>query len=188
MTEAIRLSAYDRDWPHRFRAEADNLMVALGESCVRIHHVGSTAVPGLAAKPIIDIALECAVFPPTSAIIKAMEASGYEHMGECGVPNRHWFRKGTPRAFHVHVVPENGDVALRQIAFRDFLRKHPDARRQYEVLKRKAARSRDIDSAEYALARGLFIEKSLCQQTHAPDTLPRAGDAFGSRSRHSWGA
>ncbi len=163
MPEMIVRTDYNKDWPRRFQIEAERLKTALGSICIRIHHVGSTAVPGLAAKPIIDIALESTIYPPTESMNQVMKGLEYENMGEGSVAGRYWFRKGTPRAFHVHWVSEGGEVAVRQVALRDFLKNHPNARLEYERIKRDAAIGRDVDSADYALAKSPFITKALSQ-------------------------
>lgn len=171
-TETITFREYDPNWPERFETESAKLKGALGDECVGVHHVGSTAVPGLAAKPIIDMAVEIREYPPSVAIVSMMDSLGYESMGECSVPGRRWFRKGRPRAFHVHMVPAGGEVVSCQLAFRDYLRKHPSGRREYESLKRRVAGEKhlEIDSSEYAAAKAPFIEKALRQQADAANS------------------
>ncbi|MEJ2754159.1 MAG: GrpB family protein [Chloroflexota bacterium] len=154
MDDPLVLHQYDPNWPKRFLEEEQAVSDLLGEEVIAIHHVGSTSVPGLLAKSIIDIALEIRQYPPSQALIEALASIGYEHMGESGVRGRHWFRKGRPRSFHIHAAPENGEVARAQVQLRDFLRKHPEAAKEYEDIKKLNAEGKTIDSAEYAAAKG----------------------------------
>ena len=183
MDEPVVLHKYDPNWPNLFAGEKEAITALLGGEVIAIHHVGSTSVPGLSAKPIIDIALEILHYPPSSGCIEALASIGYEHMGESGVQGRHWFRKGHPRSFHIHAVPQNGEVARAQVQLRDFLRTHSDAAKEYEDIKKQNAEGRTIDSAEYAAAKGPFIDGILSayrqegiQQVGAPDALSGAGD------------
>lgn len=161
MDEAVVLQEYDPLWPKLFCQEEEAIQSALGSEVLSVHHVGSTAVPGMAAKPIIDIAVEIEHYPPTASVIEGLESIGYEHMGESGIEGRHWFRKGTPRSHHVHAVPRNGRVARAQVALRDFLRGNPAEAKEYESIKRRNASGNTIDSAEYASAKSPFIDRIL---------------------------
>lgn len=161
MAELIHIVPYDPAWPQRYEREAAVVRQALGLFCVGIHHVGSTSVPGLSAKPIIDMAVECTHYPPTPPMIDALRAVEYEHRGEFGVVGRHFFCKGDPRRFHLHLVPEQGEVARRQRAFRDYLRSHPDAAAEYEAIKLQAAPGQVIGSTQYVLAKSPFVARVL---------------------------
>jgi GrpB-like predicted nucleotidyltransferase (UPF0157 family) len=159
MEEPVVLRRYDPNWADRFSSEKEAIADLLGEEAAAIHHVGSTSVPGLSAKPIIDIALEIRSYPPSAALIEALALIGYQHMGESGVPGRHWFRKGRPRSFHIHAAPQGGKVAAAQIRLRDYLRAHPAAAMEYEEIKKMNAVGNTIDSPDYAAAKGSFIAK-----------------------------
>ena len=161
MAELIHIVAYDPAWPERFEQEAAVVRQALAECCRQIHHVGSTSVPGLSAKPIIDMAVECTDYPPTPAMIAALSAFDYEHRGEFGVVGRHFFSKGDPRSFHLHLVPEDGEVARRQVAFRDYLRSHPAAAQEYLSIKLEAAPGKVLGSNDYVMAKSPFVERVL---------------------------
>jgi GrpB-like predicted nucleotidyltransferase (UPF0157 family) len=163
MAEFIHIVEYDPEWPARFEREAALVRTALGTCCAGIEHVGSTAVPGLAAKPIIDMAVECSIYPPEAGLIAALAGLGYRHRGEFGVVGRHFFSKGRPRTFHLHLLPVGGEVGQRQIAFRDFLRNHPEAAREYASVKRQAAEGRVLESADYVQAKGPFVAAILSQ-------------------------
>jgi len=114
MPERVVIVPYDSRWPAAYETERLRLTAALGPSGVAIHHVGSTAILGMPAKPVLDIVVECAEYPPTDTFCAAMAQLGYSHMGESHVSGRHWFRKGAPRTHHVHAVPVGGDVMRRQ--------------------------------------------------------------------------
>jgi len=150
---------YDPRWPTLFAAERDRLVTVLDVSAESIHHVGSTAVPGLAAKPVIDI---MAVLPvlPTSAQIAAMQHLGYEHLGENGISGRAYFRRGQPRQYQVHVFPEGHHAVVEHLRFRDILRSDPGTRAEYERVKRNAALAAPTMQA-YVDAKGPFIRATL---------------------------
>ena len=116
VTEPVRLVAHDPRWRDVFRTEARLLRRALGTSVSGVHHVGSTAVPCIRAKPIVDIALESQAYPPGESALRALAALGYEHRGESGVEGRHWFVKGVPRSVHLHWCRTGGSVARDQVA------------------------------------------------------------------------
>ena len=131
---------YDPSWASRYETEAADVRTALADVLVALEHVGSTAVPGLAAKPVIDISagLRTLELPPTR--VAAMEALGYEFMGELGIPGRLFFRKGgRERTHHVHAVEWDGRHWHRHRAFRDYLRAHPEEAARYGEHKRRGA-------------------------------------------------
>ena len=93
MDDPLVLHKYDPNWPNRFLEEEQAITDLLGEEVIAIHHVGSTSVPGLLAKSIVDIALEIRQYPPSQALIEALASIGYEHMGESGVRGRNGSEK-----------------------------------------------------------------------------------------------
>src|SRR5206468_10081001 len=93
---------YDSEWPEKYEREREAIVGALGPYIARIEHIGSTSIPGLAAKRIIDIGIDLNIYPLPAEAIAGMEALGYDHVGEYGIPGRHYFRKGNPRRYHVH--------------------------------------------------------------------------------------
>ncbi|HEY5749438.1 MAG TPA: GrpB family protein [Chryseolinea sp.] len=157
--EKIILEKHDPRWIKIFETEREILLGAL--SGVVVHHVGSTAVKDLAAKPIIDICIEASRFPPLEDQLKTLRDLGYENRGEAGVPGRIWFVKGQPRKFNLHYCAVGSPVAERQLAFRDALRKSEKLRREYEALKIANALNQDIDSAEYAGSKTGLIESVI---------------------------
>jgi GrpB-like predicted nucleotidyltransferase (UPF0157 family) len=159
---AVVLSPYDPQWPAMFEAEAVRIEHALVGLPIRLEHVGSTAVPGLAAKPVIDI---LAGRPPRSdpaPYVAAMKQLGYEHMGAYGIRGRNYFRRGSPRTHHVHMVTWTSTFWKDHLTFRDALRENAALAREYETLKYDlAATLPREDKRLYADAKGPFIRKVL---------------------------
>jgi GrpB-like predicted nucleotidyltransferase (UPF0157 family) len=159
---AVILAPYDPRWPDLFEAEAARIEHALVGLPIRLEHIGSTAVPGLAAKPIIDI---LAGRPPRSdpaPYIAAMKQLGYEHKGAYGIPGRQYFRRGTPRTHHVHLVSWSSEFWKKELRFRDALRDDPSLAREYEALKYHLAATLSPDEKRlYTDAKGPFIRKVL---------------------------
>lgn len=153
----IEIAAYDSSWPDGFASERDILSRALGERAGAIEHIGSTAVPGLAAKPTLDIMVGSETLAVDVAAIRDMKALGYDYLGEYGISGRHFFRKGLPPTHHVHWVRRGSDFWAKQLVFRDYLRARRDAARAYEDLKRGLARRFHEDRASYTRAKTDFI-------------------------------
>jgi GrpB-like predicted nucleotidyltransferase (UPF0157 family) len=146
---------YTPAWATRFASERFRILEALGENARRVEHVGSTAVPGLAAKPIVDILV--AVNDPDDEVsyLDAMEGAGYEL--RVREPGHRMFR--TPeRDVHVHVWKEGSDDEHRHLLFRDWLRRSPDDRALYESVKRRYIGEKFTDMNYYARAKGPVIE------------------------------
>jgi len=149
-----KLSAYDPSWPGGYEREAPKLAEALAP-IVAIEHVGSTSVPGLVAKPTIDIAVAVETLTLDAAVWRRMEALGYSYGGDHGL-RQHVFRKGAsvPWRFLVHVIEHDGQMWRDYLHFREHLRAHPDDVRRYGDLKKVLLKTRDdwyhgIDKAEF---------------------------------------
>jgi GrpB-like predicted nucleotidyltransferase (UPF0157 family) len=152
-----------------FEAEEDRLRDALGSLALRIDHNGSTSIPGLAAKPVIDIQVSVAVLQPLERYERPLSAIGYVHVPHpddafCPFFHRplHW-----PHSHHVHLVEHGGHEEARTLAFRDYLRDNPDDARAYEQLKRHIAARVATDDHEarerYADAKSAFIERVIAK-------------------------
>lgn len=161
----IQIVPYDSAWPRAFEAEAARLRAALRDLALRIDHHGSTSVPALSAKPIIDIQVSVATLQPLSAYGARLDAIGYVHMpheDDSFCPFFHRPRSW-PHSHHVHVVERGGREERRTLAFRDYLREHPAVAREYEDLKRTIA-ARTVAAGpesleQYASAKTDFIER-----------------------------
>ena len=138
-SEPVAVVDYDSDWPRLFAEEGERIRAALGDAVVAVEHIGSTAVPGLAAKPVIDVLVGLRTIELTRKQIEAMDSLAYEYLGEHGIPGRLFFRRGRPRSHHVHAVLHESDLWERHLAFRDYLRARPDEAKSYAVLKRSLA-------------------------------------------------
>jgi GrpB-like predicted nucleotidyltransferase (UPF0157 family) len=161
----VIIVAYDPRWPHEFEAERARISQALGALALRIDHHGSTAVPGLAAKPIIDIQVSVARLDSIATYAQRLAPLGYVHMAHEDDAVCPFFHRPMqwPHTHHVHVVEAGGDEERRTLAFRDYLREHEPAAREYATLKRALAGEfggHDAPSREaYAKAKGEFIAR-----------------------------
>ncbi|HWI65343.1 MAG TPA: GrpB family protein [Symbiobacteriaceae bacterium] len=137
----ITVVPYRPEWQAEFRGYRDRVAAALGDVAVSIDHVGSTSVPGLAAKPIIDLDVAVADASVIPLAIERLAAIGYVHEGDLGIPGREAFINppGTPR-HHLYVCTVDNPEYQRHLLFRDYLRAHPDEAAQYGELKQELAR------------------------------------------------
>jgi GrpB-like predicted nucleotidyltransferase (UPF0157 family) len=156
----IEVVDYDPTWPIQFETEKARIEQALGELLSVLEHAGSTAVPGLAAKPIIDMwaALRG---PLTPTHIRAMANMGYEHFGEYGLAGRDYFVKSSPPLCHLHCYPVGHPDWNRHLAFRDWLRAHPEGAQAYAGVKRYLALRFSGDLMAYTEAKSNFIESAI---------------------------
>ncbi len=151
---SVEVVEYDDAWPVTFTAEADQIRAALGSQLRKIEHVGSTSVPGLAAKPVVDIALSVESFDALD--VAALEELGYRYVQEYDeeTPNRRYFSKP---GYHVHAYEQEHEEFLDYVRFRDYLRTHDEDRDAYGALKLRLAR--DHDRAEYQDAKNPFVAR-----------------------------
>lgn len=158
----VRLVAHAPAWTALFRAEAARIRAAIDAGLpLALEHMGSTAVPGLVAKPILDV---LAGYPRGAAVgpyVLALVGAGYTHRGENGIPGREFLRRGEPRAYHVHLVVQDGPIWRDQLAFRDALRAEPELRDAYAALKLALAQRFPRDRASYIEGKGAFVESVL---------------------------
>ena len=167
MTRRIKVVPYDSNWPRLFDEEAAKIKQALGESCVAVHHVGSTSVPGLTAKPQIDI---IAVVNDYLTISSPLEKAGYIEKGEFNLPFHIVFgesERHTP--VNIHVFEEGNPEITLNLLFRDYLRNHPADRDEYAALKQSLLTQKESHDREkhglsgYNLGKDAFIKKILTQ-------------------------
>ncbi len=162
--DGIELVAYDEKWPEMAAMEIKRLRAALPQDCVLdIQHVGSTAIPGSLAKPVIDIQIAVVSLPIIKPMaVVTLEALGYQYWAENPDPERLFFVKGMPpfgkkRTHHVHIVEPSSKHWQGKIRFRDYLIAHPEAAREYEELKRKLALKYRYDRESYTEEKSEFI-------------------------------
>jgi GrpB-like predicted nucleotidyltransferase (UPF0157 family) len=159
--EAVRIDPYDPQWPARFRAEQDLIEAAIGPWITGgVHHVGSTAVPGLSAKPIIDIQVGVADLDSSRACIDVLADLDYQY-APYRTDQMHWFCKPEPsrRTHHLHLLPTGSPRFLDVLAFRDHLRMHPETAAEYEALKRDLARRFHHDREAYTDGKAEFVAR-----------------------------
>jgi GrpB-like predicted nucleotidyltransferase (UPF0157 family) len=157
--EPIRVVRYDPVWPRRFDAERARLAEAIGPWVTGgIHHVGSTAVPGLAAKPVIDILVGVEELSTSRDCFGALAALDYTYAPYL-VDEMHWFCKPRPerRTHHLHLVPTGSRRYRDELAFRDALRARPDLAASYQSLKQRLAIEHRLDREAYTEAKRDFI-------------------------------
>jgi GrpB-like predicted nucleotidyltransferase (UPF0157 family) len=163
----LEIVPYDPRWALEFEVERDRIQAALGSLAVRIDHHGSTAVPGLAAKPVIDIQVSVARLHPIDPCAGMLADLGYVHVPHADDERCPFFHlpQRWPHTNHIHVVESGSEEERRTLAFRDYLRAHPSAAREYEALKRHLAGlhgGSDLASREaYASAKTSFIDRIL---------------------------
>jgi GrpB-like predicted nucleotidyltransferase (UPF0157 family) len=168
----IKIVDYDTDWPKRFKTHARIIADALGGSALRIEHVGSTSVSGLAAKPIIDILVVVPDSADESAYLPRLEAAGYALRVREPDWNEHRMFRTAEKDVHIHIYPASCPEIQRNLAFRDRLRRNIDDRRRYEQTKRELAAKEWADMNAYAEAKTEVIE-SIIAASQAADEISR---------------
>jgi GrpB-like predicted nucleotidyltransferase (UPF0157 family) len=159
----VHIEDYDPMWPVLFSVERQRIVEVLEPWMAGpIEHVGSTAVPGLRAKPIIDIMVAVRTLEESRPAIDVLRSLSYGYY-----PYRadlmHWFCKPSPefRTHHLHLVPFRGRLWTERLLFRDYLRSHPQAASEYAMLKARLAEEHRFDREKYTDAKGPFIQRIL---------------------------
>jgi GrpB-like predicted nucleotidyltransferase (UPF0157 family) len=161
-TAPVVIVDYDAQWPTIFEIVAQPIRTAVADLGARVEHVGGTAVPGLAAKPIIDIDVLVPSTADIPAAITLLRGLGYVHRGDQGVPGREAFAgRGDGPAHHLYVVAEGSSPAVAHLSLRDRLRRHPELVREYAALKRRLAAWYGDDRRAYTDAKTEFIARVL---------------------------
>jgi GrpB-like predicted nucleotidyltransferase (UPF0157 family) len=158
----ITIVDHDPDWVRRFEVERAAIVAELGASALRVEHIGSTAVPELAAKPIVDMLLVLPVIPADPSVVAALQQLGYAHHGEHGISQRAYFTKGEPRTHHIHAFAPGDANIERHLLFRDYLRRHPDDAERYVAVKRGLAES-GLSGNAYADAKSAFVAEIVAR-------------------------
>jgi GrpB-like predicted nucleotidyltransferase (UPF0157 family) len=159
-TQPIEVVDYDPSWPRRYEEERDRIAAALGDAVVAIEHVGGTAVPGLPAKPVIDIMVGVPDIERAGQAVAGLINLGYQYVPELEsqLPERRYFRRGTPETHHVHMVTMGSDFWEEHVLFRDYLRSNPKAAEEYGKLKRGLANRFRFDRDAYRAGKVPFID------------------------------
>ena len=153
---------YDPAWPERFKERHRRVMTAVGSIALAVEHVGSTAVPGLAAKPIIDMDVVVSSGSHVPQVIERLAQLGYEHRGDLGITGREAFSSPADLPPHwLYVVVSGSKSHLDHLEFRDYLREHPNEADQYAAKKREVAHLLKTDREAYVRAKGVLVEEML---------------------------
>ena len=167
MVRSMKVVNYSAEWPTLYDRELAVLREVLGNEIVRAHHIGSTAVPGLAAKPVIDILLEVRSVEQLDAFDNAMGKLGYQPRGEFGISGRRYFPKGgDDRTHHVHAFAVDDPQIDNYLAFRDYLRAHPASAAEYAAVKREASMVHETDPEGYVAFKHGFVERMVAVAVH----------------------
>lgn len=161
VTKHVIVQAYDEAWEQAFLDIKDDIQNALGELALRIEHIGSTSVRGLSAKPIIDIDVVIRDYSSFDDVALKLRAIGYQHKGNLGIVGREAFRyegKDHLQKHHLYVCPQDSVEMKRHIAFRDYLRSHAEAAREYSRIKEEGAALYPYDIEKYIEHKSPFIE------------------------------
>lgn len=159
----VEVLPHDVKWRDDFEKERGLICDALGQTAVAIHHIGSTSIPSIFAKPIIDILLEVNSFQHLDKEVPALARLGYEAMGEFGIPGRRYFRKLNAygvRTHHVHAFETGDSGIVRHLAFRDYLITHPTEAQTYSTLKKALAKKYPNDIESYMDGKDAFIKET----------------------------
>ena len=158
----VEVVPHDPRWRNAFEAEAKRVGAALGENVVAIHHIGSTAIPNIYAKPVVDLLVEVRDITEVDGQSSAMESLGYEVMGEYGIPDRRYFRKDNREGIRTHQIHafETGSAEVeRHLAFRDYMIAHPGDAQRYSELKMKLAEEHPQSIDGYMDGKDGFIKE-----------------------------
>jgi len=155
----LTLVPYHKEWPQVYEQDAQQIREALGEHILDIQHIGSTSIPGMIAKPILDIGIAVESFERAAVCIAPLEKLGYEYRGEHGIPRRHYFVRGNPRTHHIHMLEVTSDNWARHLRFRDRLRADPVLAEEYASLKLELSRKYSDNRLAYQDAKSSFIRR-----------------------------
>lgn len=158
----ILVVPYDARWPEAFSRSSREVVSAMGGNLMAIHHIGSTSIPAMHAKPVIDMLAVVSDIAAADGCALRMESLGYEAMGEFGIPGRRYFRRDDEagvRTHQVHTFQDGSPNVRRHLAFRDFMQAHPAPADQYAALKRRLADARPDDIDAYMDGKDAFIKE-----------------------------
>jgi GrpB-like predicted nucleotidyltransferase (UPF0157 family) len=162
MMRKVEVVPHDPLWQQEFAIESARVKIALGENVIAIHHIGSTAIAAIHAKPIIDMLVEVSAIDRLDDRNSHMQALGYECMGEFGISGRRFFRKDNVagiRTHHIHTFATESAQVKRHLAFRDYMNAHPEAARAYGELKQQLAQQFPTDIQGYMDGKAAFIRE-----------------------------
>jgi len=155
----VKVVPYHKEWATIFQMESEKIAMIFGNGLITIHHIGSTAIPNIQAKPIIDVLAEVKNIETVDCLNLRMKQIGYEAKGEFGIKNRRFFIKGgDQRTHHVHVFEKGDKEIARHLAFRDYMLAHPKEAQQYSELKQLLAKQHPFDIQKYIEGKHDYIQ------------------------------
>lgn len=157
--DIIEIEDYNKRWPEAFEKERRSISQVLGALALDILHIGSTAVPGMAAKPIVDILVAVEHIDSGAECVSKLVEVGYRYVPQDEDPDRIFLYKGMPRTHHVHIVRYGSPTYHKHVAFRDYLMCHEEVRDKYRQLKKDLASRFRNDRKAYVEGKTIFIEK-----------------------------
>ena len=157
----VCLADHSEYWKLIFQEEASQIQAVLQDTIQSIHHVGSTAIPNIKAKPIIDILIGVEGFSSIPIIVAQLEQLGYIYKGENGIPDRHYFSKGEPRCFHIHLTLSGNAIYNNHLHFLNHLKAHPNLAKAYEKIKMDLAAKFQNERLQYTEGKDEFIQSIL---------------------------
>lgn len=169
----LRVSPYREEWKNLFEIEKRDIEEAIGDYIEDIQHVGSTSIPGMPAKPILDIAITVKNFEEARICIEPLCEREYTYKGENGIPRRHYFLKGEPCTHHIHLIEEDSEEWEKLILFRDYLRSHQNTAEEYKELKRNLLQKFRGDRKFYQAAKSDFVEAVIRKSRNQPGMMVR---------------
>lgn len=156
----VEVVPYNHQWPQIFEEEAGKIKTIMNENVVGIEHMGSTSIPGMSAKPVIDILVEVNSIEKVDLYKVEMIELGYDPKGENGIPNRRYFSKGGDnRTHHVHIYQTGNPEIARHLQFRDYLTAHPEDAILYSELKQSLAKQFPADIDQYILGKDALVKE-----------------------------
>ncbi len=159
--DIIQLVEYQKSWDYRFQFESAMILLALGDLIKGIEHIGSTAIPGIIAKPIIDILIGIDDLKGVFTHMNVLEVLDYSYTAEGGDIKRLFFKKGSPRLFHIHFVEFESKEWRNHILFRDILQQDKGKRFRYQQLKIELAKKFPTERSKYVEGKSAFINQII---------------------------
>lgn len=156
----VFLHPWTNTWLEEFLFEKEKIQI-IDKDIIAVHHIGSTAVKDLSAKPILDIAVEIKNFQSGEKISDKLKRLGYTYAGTNILPDRHYLIKGEPRTHQIHMYQSGSEYLQEQLIFRDYLRKNTEVRKEYQQLKMQLAKANKTDKHKYAEEKTTFIQSIL---------------------------
>jgi len=161
----VRLIEYTPLWADLYREEEEHIMAAIGHLIIDLQHIGSTSIPGIKAKPILDMMAGVAQLDKALVCQAPLEAIGYDYIAEAGIANDYVFGKGVARTHYLHVVEYGGAKWTDHLRFRDRLRNDPELAQAYEKLKEELSQKFNDSRAKYHDAKSKFITEVASRLT-----------------------